>query len=60
MRKLVLAPPHWLRLLASEFPATLLLAVRDPAAGTFCEISGTISLNNWSKVHKCCVAHLNG
>lgn len=58
--KLVLALPHWLRLSASEFAATLLLAVTAPAAGTFCEIFGTISLNNWSKVRKCCVAHFNG
>lgn len=60
MCKLVLALPHWLHLSASEFAATLLLAVTDPAGGTFSEISGTISLNNWSKVQKCCVAHFHG
>lgn len=43
-----------------EFAATLSLALTAPAAGTFCEILGTISLNKWSKVHKCCVAHFNG
>lgn len=45
MCKLVLALPHCLHLSASEFAATLLLAVTDPAGGTFSEISGTISLS---------------